>query len=198
MKKFLITSLAALSLMACGDKNEENETLVTFTKPNLIFSMSGANTEELGIICKGEWSVTYNSTDWIEEITPSSGVGNADVTIKVKENTTKVPRSSVIAFNEQGFKITQEAVEIRDVTMLYGNWKTTSGKVYEFDFNADKSCTALVNGVNYVGTYTVDGNKVTITVEGSPMPIVITVSVLSVLFRGCNIPINAPLWVAVR
>ncbi len=177
MKRLFAVIVILLSLVGCSDK--ESSEVMLFTKPNLVFPKSGGEPQSVGLIYSGAWSVDLNEIEWITKVEPMSGEGNGTIIITIEENNDGARRDAVIYINEQPFKIIQEFQVIPDISAIYGNWKTTEGKEFDFTFNEDKSCKALVNGVNYTGTYAVVDNVVTITVLNSPMPIVITVSEVS-------------------
>lgn len=169
LKQLLLIAVAAISLVSC---KEENRDIIIFSAPNLIFPSTGG-TKEIGINCKEEWSVTIPEKSWIESVTPMSGKGSAKVTVTAKENTTKESRVTELGFNSQLLAVYQE-IGVVEIDLLYGKWETKDGK-FKFTFNDDKTCHAEMSMGTFDGTYTIEGNIITID-TGSPKKVTIVVN----------------------
>ncbi len=160
MKSILAMAFAVLAFISCDNKEE---VVVNFSKPNLVYPKSGGSIE-VGITVNGAWSATVDSNaDWITKIEPMSGDGDATLTITVSDNETGEKRSGNILINEYPLLVSQEEILMIDDTALVGVWKTDDSR-FNFNFKSDKSCTATVNSNPAEGSYTVNGNIVTVTV----------------------------------
>lgn len=168
LKQLLLIAMAAISLVSCKDDEID---FITFSVPNLIFPSTGG-TKEIGITYKGEWSVTIPENSWIESVTPMSGKGDARVKVTAKANTTKEARVTELLFNSQLFSIFQE-IGVVEANLLYGNWQTTD-KNYKFTFNSDNTCHAEMSMGTFDGTYTLEGNIITID-TGRPQKVTIVI-----------------------
>lgn len=169
LKQLLLIAVAAISLVSCKDDEID---FITFSVANLIFPSTGG-TKEIGITYEGEWSVTIPEKSWIESVTPMSGKGNARVKVTAKANTTKEVRVTELLFNSQLFSIFQE-IGVVEANLLYGNWQTKDEK-YKFTFNSDNTCHAEISMGTFDGTYTLEGNIITID-TGSPKKVTIVIN----------------------
>ena len=126
MKKTLYTLLTAalsVALLSCGNNTQDEvEKEVTFPNTELVEEIIDAspegNTGEAAItydiLAEGKWAVeALDEYDWIE-VTPTSGEGNATLTIEAQPNSTSRERSAEFVVKET--LVGSDNVTTKDVT----------------------------------------------------------------------------------
>lgn len=167
LRKLLFALLAMITLLSCGDKEEVK--LVTLSNAEGVIVGKGGSAD-FKITTQADWTVK-NEASWIT-VTPSEGRGDATIKVTATLNDTEEPRESVLFINEQSYKVIQTiGKDIGDIT---GIWNAPG---FKFDFKKDLSCLATVRGTDYVGTYTISEDIITVSVD--KMNIVIIVNSVS-------------------
>lgn len=174
LKNLFIALVAGLTMASCTKEDDAN--VIVFSTPNLQYAMIGGE-KEFSISYNGDWAITIEDDEFVTEVSPMSGTGDATITVTVSENETGEARETNININNQAFKIYQEAApDVADEDVV-GSWSTTDGS-FNFVFNEDYSCVATMSMMNYAplsGTYEIEGNLINITVSGYSYPIQITI-----------------------
>lgn len=113
-KILLFTSfIFLLSIISCSDKNDDKEDIkyLSLSKNELPFSAEG-ETQTFSIKSNTEWKIIIEENDWIT-ISPLSGKGNMNISVKASENTIETLRSISLsvktAERSETVKINQEA-----------------------------------------------------------------------------------------
>lgn len=170
-KKLVLIAVAAISLVSCKDDDTD---IILFSKPNVSFPKAGGEMQ-VGIDCKEAWSVTIPKESWIESVNPMNGTGSATLTITAKKNTSGTRRTTEIYLNSQSLLMIQEIGGDVDPKKLYGIWETDA-KDFKFTFNEDMTCKAEMDKMGiYDGTYALNGNLVTISINDSPKKVIVTI-----------------------
>ncbi len=150
------------------------EQSVTVKQPPVAFSLSTntlqmertASSKSFKISSNINWSISLSGKpEWITEVTPTSGTGNADVTVTVKENTNREKKNSHIFKINYGSTFASLVVE-QDVALNNAptkpsglkpeNGSTNVSLVPEFSWNA--STDADGDPINYTVHISADGN----------------------------------------
>ena len=99
MNKYLWIVLAAVTLVACGEKQKEqpeSKTLTLTVSPaSLSFGAEDASAKLINVSTNGSWVAVADN--WIR-LDKNSGTGNASVTVKVDAQEDQMDRSANIQF----------------------------------------------------------------------------------------------------
>ena len=97
MKKIVWILLAAFCVAACGGKDPEPtpQDTLSVMPSTLSFTDEDASTKLVTVTASSAWTVSV-SADWIR-VSPTSGSGNASLSVKVEPNPEEGPRSGSIS-----------------------------------------------------------------------------------------------------
>ena len=110
MKRFFYGILAALAVIACETKPQEEQLSFSVTPSSVSFKASDGSAKLLNISTNGSWSVSATD-NWIH-LDKTSGTGNGAVTVTVDENGGEARQSSIRLQATKGSKELSSTVSV--------------------------------------------------------------------------------------
>ena len=110
MKRFFYGILAALAVIACETKPQEEQLSFSVTPSSVSFKASDSSAKLLNISTNGSWSVSATD-NWIH-LDKTSGTGNGAVTVTVDENGGEARQSSIRLQATKGSKELSSTVSV--------------------------------------------------------------------------------------
>ena len=110
MKRFFYGILAALAVIACETKPQEEQLSFSVTPSSVSFKASDSSAKLLNISTNGNWSVSATD-NWIH-LDKTSGTGNGAVTVTVDENGGEARQSSIRLQATKGSKELSSTVSV--------------------------------------------------------------------------------------
>ena len=110
MKRFFYGILAALAVIACETKPQEEQLSFSVTPSSVSFKASDGSAKLLNISTNGNWSVSATD-NWIH-LDKTSGTGNGAVTVTVDENGGEARQSSIRLQATKGSKELSSTVSV--------------------------------------------------------------------------------------
>ena len=110
MKRFFYGILAALAVIACETKPQEEQLSFSVTPSSVSFKASDSSAKLLNISTNGSWSVSATD-NWIH-LDKTSGTGNGAVTVTVDENDGEARQSSIRLQATKGSKELSSTVSV--------------------------------------------------------------------------------------
>ena len=110
MKRFFYGILAALAVIACETKPQEEQLSFSVTPSSVSFKASDGSAKLLNISTNGNWSVSATD-NWIH-LDKTSGTGNGAVTVTVDENGGEARQSTIRLQATKGSKELSSTVSV--------------------------------------------------------------------------------------
>jgi len=110
MKRFFYGILAALAVIACETKPQEEQLSFSVTPSSVSFKASDGSAKLLNISTNGSWSVSATD-NWIH-LDKTSGTGNGAVTVTVDENGGEARQSTIRLQATKGSKELSSTVSV--------------------------------------------------------------------------------------